>query len=115
MKTAEEISKKIKIIETKDKRELSDKDIRKLKTELCFLRKVLMYLDTNPSESFIASELTRKQGSLDTINDSFEVWVKHNPDKIVNIKPAQQRSKYNTEMGVSKIKKQIKTLKFILK
>lgn len=118
MKTAAELQKEIKDLryrgENLSMEKLSPKDenkeCRKIKARLKYLKPLLVYLESNPTKEFCESELKKTVAKLDSINYHF------NPPEGVNGKTIGELKKsFDAEWGVNKIKTHIKNLKFILK
>jgi len=71
------------------------------------LRQVVIYLERNPSEEFIVSELARMKNKLRLIEEGYPLAQK--PPNVTN-----KEAWYNEKMGVPEIKLQIKILTQIL-
>ena len=80
---------------------------RKLKSELEFLKTVKLYLEKKPREEFVKKQLDEAEYKSKQIQDNYYSW--DGPYDIPD-----RRKAYNSAMGLNKIKKQIKILKFIL-
>lgn len=78
--------------------------------KILFLRHVLAYLNTFPSEEFVKSEIGRLRNRLQLINDQFKEWV---PTQYFET-DKEKLKEYLKEMGVPKLKIQIKALTFII-
>lgn len=75
------------------------------------LREVIMYLETNPNELFIKSEIVRVNKVIQAKLDGFDYWSKNICDKSVEVN--KRKSMFSSQMGISNLKKQLKQLKFI--
>lgn len=82
----------------------------KINKKIQFLRHVMAYLNTFPSEDFIFSEITRLNNRRKLINDQYEAWI---PSRYFE-KENEKLKEYAKENGIPKLKIQLKSLKFIL-
>lgn len=90
----------------KMKRSEEKRELKKIN----FLRHVASYLNSFPSEEFIGSEIKRLENRESLINKQFECWT---PTKYF-VTEKEKIKEYRKEMGVPKIKIQLKALKFII-
>ena len=75
------------------------------------LREVIMYLETNPNELFIKSEIVRVNKVIQAKLDGFDYWSKNICDKSVEVN--KRKSIFNSQMGLTGLRRQLKQLKFI--
>lgn len=91
---------------------LTNKQEKRLLGRLEYLRSVERYLESKPSESYVQSERERLANLLKSIDGRFQYWLNNLAPKDAD--PKGFRSMFNRETGYSKVKKQIKTIDFIL-
>lgn len=103
-------------------REDKSKYIKQMKrnlSELEFARFIKKYLETNPRESFCIDEAERIKVILEKRQAQYEVYVNSiiKPDAEYSIKEKirkKEKIKFEKLHGVDKLKKQLKTLKYLL-
>lgn len=78
---------------------------------IAFLRHVVLYLETGPTESYVQRECQRLDKLIDSLESQFETWCKNTPP---DAPPAKYKSVFIKEMGLSLLKLQRKTAYFIL-
>jgi len=116
MKTIKEISELINADNAfinKNLSKITDRKYRSIKKKIEFYEYINKYLNLNPSPEFCASELARLKAQHESIMGNFEYWKKYNAPK--DLEPKKFKAKFSAETGLSKVKKQIKTIEFILK
>jgi len=114
MKTPEDIQIDIDdlLLQYKDAVNFSDGPrMRKAEKVLNLHRQYKRYSETFPSQKFIEKELIRLQKKINLISDHYPAWLKNN-QLLVDCKKTRQL--YDTEMGVNKIKSQIKSMEHLL-
>lgn len=79
--------------------------------EIEFFKFCKEYLKYNPNPEFIKSEFSRIKAKIKLIKSRYEVWLNNTPEAFTVKNPEQ---KYKTEMGLSKLNKQLKTLDYLL-
>jgi hypothetical protein len=115
MKTKEQIKTRIELL-TKQSAELKpwnsfdDKKVyNKNKRELKFIREVLMYLETDPTQQFVDKQLKMIKDRSASLDSQF----------VYNGKDAEERKlryrEYRKAMELPKMDRQIKTLSYIAK
>lgn len=123
MKTIKEIEVKIKNFnleithlisqkkEVKDRRHIN-KQIKILNTEVRHWKNILYYLETQPTLEYLNREKERLEKLIDSLSEKYYDWQKNNapPD----IHPNKRKTYYNKEMGVNKLKYQLKAVNQIL-
>lgn len=82
----------------------------KVNKKIQFLRHVMAYLNSFPSEQFVTSEISRLSKRRQLIADSYSAWI---PSKYFE-KDKDKLKEYEKENGIPKLKIQLKALKFIL-
>jgi len=109
MRTIEQIKKLIQkekdyvINATGDSSFMKQVESRARKT-IAFYRECIKYLETSPTIKFVESEKLRIEGLIKVINTrTLDV-----------LGGKKERNKYRSEMGESKLKQQLDTLKFLL-
>ena len=118
MKTIDSIKKEIRatmdeILELNfqdDKKSLGKR--KRLRSKLPQLRQYILYLETNPTKEFLQQEIKRLQGRID------EIMRQYIPlDEDCYLKPAMSahKKKYEKELDISKIKKQLTAINYIIK
>lgn len=113
MKTLEQIQKSIDEISTKVKWsvELTNKDRNKMIKDLKRLIEAKYYLEHNPKESFIKSELNRLTRAVKILEKGFREWLNNSPKAKELQNP---KSKYRKEVNITDMNRQIKMLNFLL-
>jgi hypothetical protein len=81
--------------------------------ELKLLTSVRNFLETSPSEEFVKSEIKRLNQIIIGKNNTYEYWKINVAPKNLD-KESQYTSLFKREMGLGKISRQLKMLKFIL-
>jgi hypothetical protein len=82
----------------------------KKRNRIEFISMCKLYIDTSPRESFIKSELNRLEKRLEKLDGGFAFWFKSSG--LTDFKQGERI--YASEVGIKKIKEQIKTLSFLL-
>jgi hypothetical protein len=77
-----------------------------------FLNHLKIYLQTNPSEEYLSSELARLEAKIKTIEGNFNAWTELAVCR--GIHPSKFKPAFNTEMGLASIRLQIKAISFLL-
>lgn len=105
---------KLQITTTEFKRgKISDsvynKSVNNASSVLNFLRMCKYYLETNPREEFVKSEIDRINNRIKKIDTGFEYYLAH--EKIKD--PVLAKNVYYAETDYKKITKQLRTLVYI--
>jgi len=104
-----EISDNIKLM--KDKKEIGKK-YSSISKKNQYLSQLVMYLETNPSESYLKSERDSILKIITTKQSQFKYWSESVCSQDVPV--AKRNALFNKEIGLAELKKRIKTLNFIL-
>jgi hypothetical protein len=91
------------------------KSYKKDEKQCSFLRMCKRFLETNPSEDVLLRQKKEVDDKIKTLDcpQKFSHWWACDSDRIKLEEPAA-KSKYRKEYGIDKLKKQSKTLQFIL-
>ena len=107
MKTKKEVDSDIKDL-FESQRDSADKKKKLLQKEIDDLKTVRTYIGTNPRQEYIETEIVRIKNKIEVLESQYGYWLEVNRAKHKNPPTA-----YNTESGISILKKQLKTLKYI--
>ena len=113
MKKLKTITDELKELIREASAEKDPKVKKKLKLRIPFLRMCVMYVESNPSDDFINSEIERINNRIEKISDGFEYWKTLPREKEVGDK--KLLTFYYKEMGVPKLRRQLQALRFLLK
>lgn len=113
MKTIQEVQDKIGQLENSDRRLFTHDEMKERTDEAIFLRQIKYYLETEPTEEFVKSEVARLEEKLRVIDEKFPAWLSRQKDQY-SMSEKQWRNAYNKEMGVKITSNQLDNLKFIL-
>jgi len=115
MKTINELKSEISVIET-DLKELGDdattRETNKAHRGLVAARTAILYLESNPRQEFIESEIARIQGLMVSKTKQFDQWK--STLQSGSYDPTKYKSMFRKEVGITNFEKQIKTLVYIL-
>lgn len=116
MRTVKDIDLEIKDLDKeynmKNKNTHTERALKKAGTRREFLLFVKKYLESKPLESVVKAQLTECERKIKLIVDGFAAWKKNvYKQEVDGVDPLKVWSKLNEE---AKIKKQIKTLRYIL-
>jgi NAD-specific glutamate dehydrogenase len=81
----------------------------RLKTRVSFLRQCIRYLETEPSEAFLAEEIVRIKNQVDVLERRFDEWLGVPKRKSL----PNPKGSYYAQVGMSKLQNQLKTLKYL--
>lgn len=76
------------------------------------LKYFIAYLESNPSEEYLKAEKIKMQKIINTKESQFDYWNKNVCSQDVSV--TKRRSTFNKEVGITDLKKRIKTLNYIL-
>lgn len=93
---------------------MEEKAYNKLLKQIQRLRFCRMYLESNPNEPFIESEIVRLDKLVKRLEEQFPAWSDDLPSEL-NGDRTKAKAWYNKEMGILKMKKEMAMLRFILK
>lgn len=118
MKTITDIQNEIKAIEELQDKPSTEVKPSKKKRELKRipqLRQIIRYLEVPCKEEHLGKQLETLRNSVFKIVDGFDTWKKCNPDEVAACgELSKMKAKYHKQMGLKKIKDQIKALEYIL-
>ncbi len=97
--------------EMKDKK-TSIKKYKSISVKNQKIKELIMYLETAPKEDFLRSERIRMEGIVTAKESQYAHWSSNICPDSVEVK--NRRSMFNTELGLVALKRQIKTLSYIL-
>ncbi len=107
-----EIKQEIKEVEKELANESGGKPsiINRLKKRLQFLATCKNYIESKPTEEFVKKEVTRLENKINLLTAGF---IK--PENIDNKTLAKIKSEYDSEMGIKKLRNQLRTLRYLAK
>lgn len=88
------------------------KKFGELKKRVCFLKEVLMYLETNPSEEFIKNQIKKLENRISSIDFSIVKLFKEGTSR-KDINNSPHTKKLKKEYNFSTLNKQLNALKYI--
>jgi len=118
MKTPEQINSEIEAIKAffKDEKgkikRRTQKEITATNKQIRLLLQYKSYLETDPRESFVESELARIENIITIYDSRYDQWLKNTPKALLEGK--DERKFYESMHEYSALKNQIKTLKYLL-
>ena len=104
-----EISENIKLMKQKKDANRSYASISK-KNDI--LKYFIAYLELNPSEEYLKAEKIKMQKIINAKESKFDYWSENVCSQDVIEK--KRRSVFNKEVGITDLKKRIRTLNYIL-
>lgn len=104
-----EVSENIKLMKQKKELGRSYLSISKKNEQLKYF---ITYLETNPSEDYLKSERDKLQAIISTKSSQFDYWSKNVCSQEVLV--TKRRNLFNKEVGITDLKKRLKTLNYIL-
>lgn len=108
MKTIKEVNQEIKSL-NEEALEAGEKRIKAIKKRLEELHLYKLYLETKPREEFLIQEVERLKKTINSVESHFNDWIMFNAAKYKNPYLA-----YKNEMGVPALKKQLKTVEYLI-
>ena len=115
MKTIQQIENQISKLVASSLNEKDEKILKRDRKEVKYLRYILSYLKTEPTEQIVNHQLENVERSISILNGRFETWKASNPEIVKKIKTeAKILQHYNTTFEIPKLKQQRKDLLFIL-
>ena len=113
MKRLEDIQQQIaNNLRVATQKNISEKEYKKINRENEQLRIVELYLETNPSETYLVKERARIEQIVKAKNEQYEYWLKHN--KPFEVDPKDARSFFNKINGLNVLNRQLKMINLIL-
>lgn len=113
MLTLKEIKSELNILMLTNPSDHKETELNKIKKRIQFLKLCEKYLESNPSPEFVSQEHKRILKIINTVADRFSTWAQNNPQAAAGKDYRAQKSFYEKENGVPKLRKQLKTLAFI--
>jgi len=113
MKTLESIKSEIAIDRKQaEKEDLTKREAKQIEKRIKKLYACQLYLETDPTETFIQKQKADVSKKIKIINDGFSDWLKNNAKESDGCK--NPKSKYQTYMGLKNLKAQYLTLSYLL-
>lgn len=112
MKPLKSVIEEITQIESENFSRLTEKQKSRLSKRVAYLKECRNYLESEPNEVFVKQEKDRLKSQLDGKNGQYNYWLENIAPKDVD--PKNLRTVFNREVGLTKIKKQLKMIEFIL-
>lgn len=110
MKTASDVIQELDSLVRSINRDSSEKEIKSAQGRAVFLRMCLRYLETSPRECYIQSELGNIKRRIELLPTHFSGWQ---TGKVLT-RYKDPYASYCSEMGLSDMKAQVKTLEYLL-
>lgn len=115
MKNLKEVTEKINYNlqhATKNGFTIQTKEGKKIARENKLLRSVMLFLEKNPNEEFLKEEKKRIQKIITEKEKQYNYWSSNICDKSIDV--SKRKSLFNRELGITKMKSQIKHITYIL-
>ncbi len=115
MKTIADLNNKVKSNQSFIERHLNfitNSELKKLRKENQFIKSMILYLESNPSEEYLKNELSRLSLIVKSKLEQFEYWKQNICAK--NIEEKKMKTVFKQELGLTDIEKRIKTLKYLI-
>lgn len=96
----------------KSKKEIPSAKLTRIENKIEYLRGIKKYLESEPRQEYVEAEQKRLRDMASRIDDRFPAWCKSMAPKDAD--PKTWRTMFNRETGLTKVKKQLKTIEFIL-
>ena len=113
MKQIEELKKEVsENIKLMKQRKDANRSYSSISKKNDVLKYFIAYLESNPSEEYLKAEKIKMQKIINTKESHFDYWSKNVCPQDVSI--TKRRSTFNKEVGITDLKKRIKTLNYIL-
>lgn len=87
---------------------------RRAKKKIEYLNQCLLYLSTDPSETFIKREINRISNQIETAYASIESWLSSQKIAVKKLPEEKRKRLFEKEAGIPKLRKHLKNLKFLL-
>ena len=86
--------------------------VRRTSKKIKFYSEMIKYLETEPKEEFVVSEVKRLKKIINSKNSQYENWSENVcPTDVPSVK---RRALLNKENDMSKLKTQLKNLQFLI-
>lgn len=105
------------IVKIKDKPTLGDNDkkvIKKCSDEIKLIDLCVRYLETTPSEAFVKTSIADIKQKIKVHEERFGVWDWMPPTEIKRKDLSKRLAYYRRECGIPHLKRQVKTLSYLL-
>lgn len=112
MKSLKELKIEIDEILTLQMKKMEEKDYKKAVRRLEFLKVCLRYIESGATEEFVNKEIERLTNRIGAFRDNYDTWLGFTDTDSIK---GNKLTFYEKEMGVPKLRKQISSLRFILK
>jgi len=113
MKQIEELKKEVsENIKLMKQRKDANRSYSSISKKNDVLKYFIAYLESNPSEEYLKAEKNKMQTIVNTKESQFDYWSKNVCSQEVGI--TKRRSLFNKEVGITDLKKRIRTLNYIL-
>lgn len=112
MKTLESIKAELGVARKLAEKQLSKSEEKRLDKELKMLYQCQLYLETEPTKTFLEKQKTEVTRKIKIVNEGFDVWMRNNQKECDGVK--NPKSKYYSLMGMKTLKLQLNTLNFLL-
>lgn len=92
--------------------EITDRKYNSLSKKNELLSSIIMYLETNPKEEFLKADKSRMLKIIASKESQYAYWSSNICPDDVDVK--KRRSIFNRELGLTALKRQVKTISYIL-
>lgn len=86
------------------------KERTRLRNKMEYLKGIELYLESNPTEVFLLQEKERLTKAINTRRDNFKAWMANQ----VYMSEKIGLKKYEQQVGIPDLKRELKTINFIL-
>jgi len=111
MKTTEQVKKEIEELILQKKDAKTDRALNKINNRIDFLKTIVLFLETNPSEEYLLSKKLKLEKQCDAIEDNFQKWLNSDSSRRHLEKPLKV---YYKEMKLDDVLKRLKTINYLL-
>ena len=112
MKSLTELKTEINEILTLQMEKMKKRDYKKAVRRLEFLKVCLRYIESGATEEFVNKEIERLTNRINAFRENYDTWLKFTDTDSIK---GNKMTFYDREMGITKLRKQISSLRFILK
>jgi uncharacterized membrane protein YebE (DUF533 family) len=118
MKNLEQIKEKIeKLLQEGQVKDLSDREKKAISAKLEFNRTIAHYLETEPTEHFVQSEIERLENLIDLAEEAWKTeYMKYayTYDRMVVSTVNRRKREFLKELSLVDVKKQLRNLVYIV-